>query len=198
MELFKQPGFRDPLSFLQKEKRRHLNVSKLLYGLEKRYEEDYLYSLTIQLAGAVEPIDRSIGIDPEYPYAQNFLHGTTLGLHVIKNCVPKPVQEAIKRLSILVEVDETDEQQNISNVANQLVAYGDEGVILVPKVAELLDQWSEQITPDYRHQIFVRRGFGLLMHMTNAANNLAIGEEMERGSVSGTVDWNRALINLMK
>lgn len=197
MELFKEPGFKDPLTFLQSERGRQPNISSLMNGLEKRYRGSSLYDFAQSMATVVEPIDRSIGVDQEYPYGLAFLAGALLGVHVVKNCTPRKVQDTMSILRYGVTIDDTDEQQSIFNIASQLVDDSDEGMELVPNVADLIDQLGEQITPDIRHQVFVKRGFGMMICMASKANDLVIGEELEFGSKNGAVDWDKAFSNLL-
>lgn len=197
MELFKEPGFKDPLTFLQTERSRQPNISSLMNSLEKRYRGSSLYDFAESIATVVEPIDRSMGVDQTYPYGLAFLSGALLGVHVVKHCTPKKVQDTVSILRYAVTIDETDKQQSIFNIASQLVDDSNEGMELVPEVGELIDWWGEQITPDIRHQVFVKRGFGMMICMVNNANDIVISQELELGSKNGAVDWDREFGKLL-
>jgi hypothetical protein len=178
------------------ERAKFTSMDAYLGSIVRRYRQSGALNYLHDVAAAVEPIDRALGVDRQMPAANAFFKGAMLGFHISIQSSPPKVRRKILQVVIHENSGDDDEFQRAHDVAESIIDLGEEAYTLVPELAELIEEWEDQLSPDIRYQPFVRRGFGVLMYMMNEAYVRVAQEEIERGAQTGSVDWDAELGSL--
>lgn len=118
------------------------------------------------VAEIVEPVDRSIGIDPTKPVAKVFRAGGLVGLRVLAACVDD-IEKATAGIALMPspsEVDSVDDLATRQAFADAIVDIGNQAYAKVDETFDpLFDEWEHQLVPGTYHPRVFRGGFGLPM-----------------------------------
>lgn len=180
MGLFEKDGFSDPLVILKPEASRFSNAGQYIVHLSHRYARNPWLKMVEEMGLVVEPYDSELGSDPNLHVANMFAAGALLGLHVMKRCCPAKIEQKALEVDISKDNHNDDDQSRLSFVADSLVHEGDRGFASVPEeLANLIESWEEQITPDIRYQPYFHRGFGVMMRLIDKASDLIEHEKYQ-------------------
>lgn len=192
MNVFEQLGAHDPVALLEKDRQRRPDIEQYVGHLMMQYESERWMNVLTGLAYFIQPVDRILGIDEELLVGNAFLQGSVLGLHVISQCLPPEVKYTMLQIHLAEPIDTTDPEQARFEFSSSIMAVADKGFSMYPELSKIIESWEDEITPDPRNQIFVRRGFGIMMYaMTEADEQLArksIAQAVREG-----VDWDSEL-----
>lgn len=154
----------------------------------------------VSIAGAVEPEDRDLGADSDFPTAKAFHIGGLLALPVIEagggRDVFKRMLDVELRVADVTEIDDAGEQKH--QLANSLLQLGEIGYAEVEQYHDFIDKYEDQLVPDVRYQRNIKRGFGFMMHAAQRAIEDLEREEMEQwlDTSAEKFDWDQAFRDL--
>lgn len=134
-----------------------------------------------QLAGIIEPVDRTLGMDPAKPVAKAFRDGSLIGLRVAASCVDD-VDQAFFDLSLVPAPERTEDDDSLEvrhSFAAMVVNLGDRGYAWTGDMfASLLEEWEDQLVTEVRDQRFLKSGFGI--PMAYLSERYRLNQEIER------------------
>lgn len=187
--MFETGPSNNPMAVLQSERLRYPDFDTFIKNTMLRYRRspwvEYIHEVSI----VVEPTDRVLGEDKDYPAASAFFQGAVLGLLVTQECASKEIRLKMLELQVGEDNEDEDTLHRFHNLADSIIDLGEQGCAKFPELTELIESWEDEIVPDVRYQPFVRRGFGMMMHLMHTANEQVMTEELERAVRDG-VDWD--------
>lgn len=196
MNVFDHLGAHDPVALLEKDRKQRPDIEQYLGHLMMRYASEKWMDILTDLAYFIQPVDRVLGIDEEFMIGNAFLRGSILGLHVVTQCLPPEVKQNMPRVHLASPPDTTDPQQARFEISASIMDAGDRGFGLYPRLSNLIESWENEIIPAPQSQIFVRRGFGVMMYAMTEAGELLAREHIAEGVRQG-VDWDSELRDLL-
>lgn len=179
-------------NLLKLEISKHPDVDTYCHRLIGRYRGSELLDFMAEVAQVIEPVDRVLGCDPDFPCANAFITGSAMAMRVVREFAPRDIQRKMLGVTVATDTIDQDQMHRVYSVANSAVETGEQGIRLVPALEPLVDEWAEQAIPDIRYQPYFRRGFGLVMYMMHGAYESAAWEQLATAERDG-VDWDKEI-----
>ena len=156
------------------------------YILNLRDDENVMSPRALRVAYRIAVLDLLEGDDIHQGRGRAFFYGELLGLGVAEEFVPHDAVRAIRvglyneRARRVVTNNPDRTQQLQVHSANTLLETADAGWALAePSYQEFFDSWDSLIIGEPSHRPFIRRGFGLIMHIMNEVWDAAVEEQFQ-------------------
>jgi hypothetical protein len=195
MSIFNTEEIRDPVRVLREGRASQPSMEVYLASLKRRYMRDTWFGHISNLAIFVEPIDKELGREKGTPSAQAFFNGGLIAVEATRQSLSREINETMQNVVLVKDTKDPDELVRIQNIADDIIDYGDVGYTLYPALAEVVDSWEDEVSPEVIYQPFVKRGFGVVMYLAYTACEIAATEEIMQADRNG-VDWDAMLASL--
>jgi|GEM_PF-6931906 len=146
----------------------------------------------------VEPIDPELGTDPELPLGSAFIHGSLLGLRIVRACVAKADLEPLIDIGLsTIPVTGSAETQGMDSgqvqIASDFLDFGIEGYATVEDTfGRLVPVWDTELyEDDMRKHHFMHCGLGFPIALM-----AEVREQNAQIRQARAFDWNAALRDL--
>lgn len=169
-------------------------VSELIEDLKRRP----MFATLVSVANEVEPYDRVLGFDDQAPTGMTFIAGGIIAVRLADQYLTAAQRQAIRRYEtgIAVSFDVGDsgfaDIQDDSNAAH--MELGAQGWRLAePAFGDLFEAWEDDICPDVSKQMFLRNGFGYLVHIASMLHQQQLRAELEDAVTRaefGSIEWD--------
>ncbi len=177
---------------------------RYLEELSERYSEKDVMVLLSGTAELIEPVDRDLGQDSDFPAANAFYRGGLIALRIAEGVLGEDFSEKIAECKLeIADPSSDDEFEEFHQVASGLADIGAIGYEDAGAYRDFIEEIEDEICPDIRMQSYMRRGFGLIMHQMHKyleikqAKEVAAREQELEGELT-EVDWNKELSKLLE
>lgn len=158
-----------------------------------------LFYELLQAAKLVEPVDRTLGADQQYPAAHAFLWGEVLALHVLDDFMGEDRKD-VKKILAQLNLSMTHEGDGQEESAREVMNMGSQGLRQAEIAEELIEKAETAACPDVTQHIYFQNGFGFIVLIaTEMKLEIARKDYVEQmtGLIeqveSESFDWDEAL-----
>ena len=181
------------------------SVSDFLnFAIKRDQESVMVFRLAEGIADAIVPIDRSTGqrlCDDAQAgnIAKAYCGGVVIGWALVGEKLQETGGYRHSLISKFPEIagidDGADEFESMHQVADSIMNLGGRGISLLgEKLPDEVENWEEALVPTVSHQVYFRRGLGLVLYRADAHFREADRAEMEAlVNNADKADWNEAL-----
>jgi hypothetical protein len=158
---------------LQIERRHFIGADEYICYLAERYDENPLIE-EVDILAIAAGLNHGHELSPEAHIAANVSYaGMLLGTHLVMNFVPSAVQKEMSEIDIFNPPEATNRQMFLTAVAGDILRRGSSGWEKYAKAfGPLMEEWSADICKTPGLKLYLRTGFGFIMHLMDAAEAL--------------------------
>jgi hypothetical protein len=147
------------------------SIPDYLDSLQRRYAPDKWAKILQGVAELVEPVDPTLGIDPDKPRATNFFYGTLIGMRTAEEACDKGFASNLIAKTFQVRI--TSESGGIDaadrrhRAADTSVDFGRRGLASNDPNVQIAARWEDVICRDVRFQNYTSIGLGFVLQLSH-------------------------------
>ncbi len=170
-------------TYLRLELDRVTDPIKYLSQIETGFErtQSKLLDRMYYAASLIEPVDRAVGVDVEFPAAHAFVKGGVLGIRIVAKFLDRDSRWTVTDIASVVtsavpDSEGLDEDAIRHELAANVVNASEMGINMAAPYEPLLASIEDVVCPDITNQRFFHRGFGFLMFLIDSARDIRVAE----------------------
>lgn len=165
------------------------------YALELYIDHPFIGGGLQVAARIIEPQDKVLGAEEGIPAAVSFYNGIILGARVADIQGGQVLLDSLTKAPIPYPADPSGDTFEALHVAAGLfLEKGREVYETSSAYHPVIESWIDQLVPDVTKQMYLKCGFGMMLHMINGAERILRHEQAE--TALEDCDWDAELMKL--